>query len=408
MVLVLSFFTSFSFVKGIKMSNSNDKKTRKTRSDKFPLTLHKTGQYCKKIKGKIYYFGVDKTLALQRYFDQARYLHSGHTPAIHPEKELFPLGYVSNLYMDHQLSKAKAGEIKYRHISNQKFILKDFVRFCGTNRSVSDLSTIELQNYRKKLIEKYTSPNTVNNAVATIKALFHWAVENEVIDRGPNLKAIKKITNIKSERPTFTIEHIKLLLEHADLQMKAMILLGLNCGFGCTDCAELRWENLDMGQYRVIFPRGKTGVSRNLSLWPETVEALQDLPRRGELVFYTIRGNPWVRTIQGKDKSGNEKFTKDDAVTKQFSKLLKTAGIRTEKGVGFYTLRRTAATLAARSGDPFSVQRLLGHADLKMASVYVQDVSEQTDRVINNTRKLIIPGDSLPSADAEVDVAAGI
>lgn len=28
---------------------------RKTRSDKFPLTFHPTGQYCKKIKGKIHY-----------------------------------------------------------------------------------------------------------------------------------------------------------------------------------------------------------------------------------------------------------------------------------------------------------------------------------------------------------------
>ena len=33
---------------------------RKTRSDKFPLTLHTTGQYCKKVKGKMYYFGSDK------------------------------------------------------------------------------------------------------------------------------------------------------------------------------------------------------------------------------------------------------------------------------------------------------------------------------------------------------------
>ncbi len=105
---------------------------------------------------------------------------------------------------------------------------------------------------------------------------------------------------------------------------------------------------------------------------------------------------------------GVEKFTKDDAVTKQFSKLLKKAGIKKEKGVGFYTLRRTAATLAARSGDPFAVQRLLGHADLKMASVYVQDVSEQTDRVVDNVRKLIIQDDSLPSADSEADVGAGI
>lgn len=41
--------------------SKNDKKSRKTLSDKFPLTLHKIGQFCKKIKGKIYYFGNDKS-----------------------------------------------------------------------------------------------------------------------------------------------------------------------------------------------------------------------------------------------------------------------------------------------------------------------------------------------------------
>jgi hypothetical protein len=49
------------------MPKSNDKKSRKQRSDKFLLTLHKTGQYCKKIKGKIYYFGTDKKDALVNY-----------------------------------------------------------------------------------------------------------------------------------------------------------------------------------------------------------------------------------------------------------------------------------------------------------------------------------------------------
>ena len=50
---------------------------RKTRSDKFPLTLHPTGQYCKKIQGKFYYFGTDKKQALERYLDHATYLHGG-------------------------------------------------------------------------------------------------------------------------------------------------------------------------------------------------------------------------------------------------------------------------------------------------------------------------------------------
>ena len=56
---------------------------------------------------------------------------------------------------------------------------------------------------------------------------------------------------------------------------------------------------------------------------------------------------------------------------------------------GICALRRTAATIAARSGDPFAVQRLLGHADLQMATRYVQDVSKQTDRVLENSRKYI-------------------
>ena len=78
-----------------------------------------------------------------------------------------------------------------------------------------------------------------------------------------------------------------------------------------------------------------------------------------------------------------------------FARLLKKAKIDAPKGTGFYTLRRTAATLAAKSGDPFAVQRLLGHVDLTMATRYVQDVSEQTARVIEKSRKYVIRGEDV-------------
>ena len=220
--------------------------------------------------------------------------------------------------------------------------------------------------------------------------MYNWALDNEIIDNIPNLKAIKKITRLKAGRPIFIIDQVKKLLDCADTKMKAMIWLGLNCGFGCTDCAELRWDHLNLTDSRVSFPRGKTGINRNLLLWAETIEALKAVPKSGELVFYTSKKNPWVRTIKSTGKDGRIRYTNNNTISKQFSKLLRKASIKVEKGVGFYTLRRTAATLAAKSGDPFAVQRILGHADLRMATTYVQDISEQTDRVINNCRKLIV------------------
>ncbi len=369
---------------------------RKTRSDKFPLTLHPTGQYCKKIRGKLFYFGTDKNQALQRYLEQATYLHNGKANIINRSSGSNDISvkYLCNMYIEHQQSRATIGQIKLRHVYDQTCILRDFIKSIGTNRLVSEVTTMDLQNCIQKLVRAKKSANTINNQIAVIKAMYNWASENEIISKSPNLKAIKKITNVKKERFTFSFEEIAKLLELADSQMKAMILLGLNCGFGCTDCAELKWENLDLKKQRVVFPRGKTGVSRNLILWHETVSALKTVPKKGKLVFYTVKGNPWVRIIQKFDKNSKEKFTKEDAVSKQFSKLLKKTDIKTEKGVGFYTLRRTAATLAARSGDPFAVQKLLGHSDLKMASVYVQDVSEQTDKVVKNMRRLIIPNGS--------------
>ncbi|MEN8126416.1 MAG: hypothetical protein ABFR90_01280 [Planctomycetota bacterium] len=70
--------------------------------------------------------------------------------------------------------------------------------------------------------------------------------------------------------------------------------------------------------------------------------------------------------------------------------MIKRAGLDVPKGTGFYTLRRTVATMAARSGDPFVVQRLLGYANSLMATRYVQDVSKQTDEVIGKSRMYVI------------------
>lgn len=180
---------------------------RKTRSDKFPLTLHETGQFCKKIKGKIYYFGTDKKTAFNRYLEQAAYLHTGKQPKSRSASGELSIKTLCNLYVDHQDARAAIGEIKLRHIPDQISLLKGFVMFVGSHRLVSDISTVGLQNYRKKLIKEGKSPNTINNRLAAVKAMYNWALDNEIIDHSPRGLSIgnkteKQATDYDSQSPT--------------------------------------------------------------------------------------------------------------------------------------------------------------------------------------------------------------
>lgn len=119
---------------------------RKTRSDKFPLTLHPTGQYCKKIKGKIYYFGSDKKEALQKYLDQAAYLH-GHQENLHrPTNGNMTLKRLCDMYLNYQYSKVQANDLTASHHNEQIGSLSKLMAFLGQNTDVNKISTLDLQN----------------------------------------------------------------------------------------------------------------------------------------------------------------------------------------------------------------------------------------------------------------------
>ena len=204
---------------------TTSKTTRKTRSDKFPLTLHPTGQYCKKIKGRMFYFGADRQKALQRYHERASALHSGSPPQPHFAETQINMLTLCNLYLQHAESRVASGEIKLRQLHDQIALLRNFVRFIGPNCLVCQVCTMDLQEYRNKLIGEGKAAKTINNRIAAFKAMYHWALENEVIKAAPNLKAVKKIPIRKTERPVFTTEQIQSLMIAARPKLKAMLLL---------------------------------------------------------------------------------------------------------------------------------------------------------------------------------------
>jgi hypothetical protein len=129
---------------------------RKTRSDKFPLTLHTTGQYCKKIKGKMYYFGSDKKVALQKYLNQATYLHGCQNILQQkPTGDNMTLKQLCDMYLNYQYSKLQAKDLTARHHNDQIDSLDKLMAFLGQGRKVKSISTLDLQNYKRRLQKSY-------------------------------------------------------------------------------------------------------------------------------------------------------------------------------------------------------------------------------------------------------------
>src|SRR5262249_36888381 len=163
------------------------------------------------------------------------------------------------------------------------------------------------------------------------------------------------------------------LLDAAGTPLKAMLLLGINCGFGNADCGNLPLTALDLERGWIDFPRPKTGIARRCPLWPETVAALREaLARRPEpkkpedagLAFVTKYGLRWA-----KDTSTNP-------VSQETGKLLKALGINGRKGLGFYTIRHVFRTVADEAKDQPAADHIMGHESPHMSSVYRETIGD--------------------------------
>ncbi|MCI0376875.1 MAG: hypothetical protein L0215_04670 [Gemmataceae bacterium] len=171
----------------------------------------------------------------------------------------------------------------------------------------------------------------------------------------------------------FSRKEILALLAAAGTQVKAMILLGINAGFGNADCGNLPLSAVNLDAGWIDFPRPKTGINRRCALWPETVQAIREAiamrtepktAKHSSLLFTTSHGGSW------------SKETSDNPVAKEMAKLLKSLRINGRKGLGFYTLRHTFRTVADESKDQPAVDFIMGHEVPHMSAVYRETISD--------------------------------
>lgn len=219
-----------------------------------------------------------------------------------------------------------------------------------------------------------------------VRAMFTFGVKNRLIDRDPfyglefETPSTGKIYQ-ERKKTDKSLSRMEILANAcctfnnkfwAPYQWKAIVFLGINAAYGPSDIANVRRS--DIHENKIMMSRSKTGKPRLAFLWPETVQAIKDYlyyerpamtAEGNDLLFINSRQRPWSR----KERTGFN-FT---CLSNYFHKMLP---IKRE-GVGFYSLRRTFATVADETLDAPAVGVVMGHVDRSMQGVYRQYISDE-------------------------------
>lgn len=377
------------------------KKQATARAEKFPLWRHPRGQWCRKRKGRFYYFGLDRDAALKRYVTEWPEILAGRTPEPN-DPAAASVADVVNSYLTEKRRRVDTGELSARSFADYYAVCEEVVGTLGRTRPVAGLRPEDFARLRAKAAARRQSPWSLLSFVTRARMIFDHAFAFDLIaapvkyggafDRPP--KKTLRASRAKRGPKLLDAADLRKLIASADPQLRAMIYLGLNGGMGATDCARLPRAALTDRPGWLDFARVKTGQARRLPLWPETVKALAAVgkvrpapkdPADADLVFLTVFGRPWVRF----NSDGMGKRSAIDTINKQFVKLAAKCGV--ELPSGFYLLRHVFRTVADEVLDRPAIDLVMGHSDNTMADHYRErSADERLVAVVDHVRRWLI------------------
>jgi site-specific recombinase XerD len=179
----------------------------------------------------------------------------------------------------------------------------------------------------------------------------------------------------------FTAAQIHSILDESGLRMRAMLLLGINCGYHNSDVETISLASVvaAIKSGTIEHARSKTEVERACPLWQETVQALQAYverrPRTESKRAFVLPDGRNLSAI-------------NNDVAKRFRAVRDAAQITDG---GFSWLRKTFATYASESQDQVAVNFIMGHVDSHISGVYRQLVrSKRLDKVVEVVREWLL------------------
>lgn len=250
-----------------------------------------------------------------------------------------------------RLTKAPTTAARYSGIAN------DFLSFLGPRAEVSigNISAIEVHRFRDREVRLGKTQSSANLALKTLRAVFNSARKQGIISNNP-AEAVETFDADRECRDVFASEQVVSMLKVASFEWRGMILLGYYTGARISDCAQLRWSNVDLPNRLIRFSLQKTrrGNKRKEIICP-VHEELEDY-----LLKIAAPDNEQALFPKFAEKATSGAH----GLSRGFQRVMHKAGIYSEKGdektgrgsrfskLGFHSLRHSFTSGMANAGVP--------------------------------------------------------
>ena len=162
------------------------KKTRqkpdKPRKD-FPLSPANNGQWCKKVRGTIHYFGVwgDPDAAETEYLRVREYLQAGRLPPA-TTVDGIRMNDLCNRFLNAKRSIVDSQELSIRSFHDYHAACAEIIEHFGKERLVDDCRPDDFEDFRVKAC-KGRGPYAIAKIVTVTRMVFSFAYDNEMIEK---------------------------------------------------------------------------------------------------------------------------------------------------------------------------------------------------------------------------------
>lgn len=251
--------------------------------------------------------------------------------------------------------------------SKSKTIIMIMVKFLTQydkhDVSIGGVDTAFIEGFKKYLLEK---ANITQKSAYSYFSMFKFIMRRAVIDGIIMINPCDKvrgISNCEVEKDVLTAEEIRLLANTECIgkygeEVKRAFLFACNTGLRHSDIQSLKWGDIVQENKEWILHKRQIKTHNTVDIvLNSTAIALigvgDALHNANEMIFSSLKDVV---------RQSTNLFIK---------RWVKSAGIN--KSVSWHTARRTFATLLLETGtDVFTTQRLMGHTQIQMTSIYAK------------------------------------